>query len=424
MPDLGRIPRRARLLALASLCVTALLGLSCSETHEPLDWRDAVRSGLGESHALVADTLVDWTAQGTAVVANGSTGRLLIGRVTREDQTIEARAFVRWDLSELPEGTVSAAHVEVHLAGIDAADPTGADDHVLHMHRVVEAWTEDSLGLIPPPAAYMGSWAEGSLSSDGLGYEDTLLFKGDLFGDQELQTWIADWRTADSTNFGVMLRATSGSAEGILRLYSSEGVDYESGASLLTPLLVVTVDGTAVSIEADADAYYVDCSPVVAPPDSLLLVSSGYVQRAALHLTLPASLPEATASDPPAIAIVRGLLRLHVVPGAAWSLPSERTLVVRAYESQIDPSAADPLADITFDDLIAESSVAGDDSVLVLGIAEHLQSRLEGSTKSLVLVCRTETGRLSSLLLQGVNGVGGRPEVELQWVTLGERLGQ
>ena len=420
-----------RLPALGAILIAGLL-FGCSESHEPLDWREAVRGGLEAADSLVSDTMVVQTAHGRPEVSTGLSPYILTGSATRADREIRAELFMRWDVSGLPSGEVTDAHLEMYLAGVDFPDPVEAGDFHLLMHEVLGDWTEDSLVASNRPAPDSSVViVTATVDSSGLAAGSNVLLLTNLFGGEDNGPFlelIAGWRDDEDENPGVMVRAGTAGPEGILRFFSAEGLPSGYSTPFLTPLLVVEVGDTTLSFEAIDDAFVVrplDGAGVpgaVAIPDSLLLVSAGYTHRVALRFDLTALLGSSGDADLD-LAVVRGVLRLHLEPGQPWSLPAGETLALAAYDAAIDWEAADPIASIELGEKIAGATVSGDEETVEIGIAPYLQKLVEGSGQALVLLANTEILEAQSVLFKDVQAETGRPEVEMSFVSLGGRLG-
>ena len=425
----GSIRSRTGRLLFAALPLVCVAGLSCSETQQPLEWRDAVRGGLGETRRVTSDQALVSSAHDSVVVATGSASRWLVGKVERSGTTHSARAFLRWDVTGLPEGEITSAHVDLLVAGLDASDPQDSGPFQLRLYEVRGEWSEDSLNLGPLPEVNIGApLADATIDTAGLGAADGVLTRANLFEDPDLIALIDDWRADSSSNRGIMLRASSASPAGVLRFFSREGTDPAAGSALATPLLVVEVQGTdttTVSLEAVADAYAMGATgPASALPESLLVVSSGFVQRAALRLNPAVLLCAPEGGNLPTEAVIRGVLRLSLMPGEDWSLPVGRTIQLRVYEAEVDWASPTPLASATLGAYIGGLTVAGADSTVEVPIAPHLRRLVEGEERSLVLECRPEIGGFASILLKNQTARRGRPELEVVFGPLGGRRGR
>jgi hypothetical protein len=416
----------ARAVVFGALALAAAIVLACSESEQPLQWRDAVRAGLGADSTRLSRAAIVADAHDSVAVSTGSAAHWLVGKLNRSGTSFSARAFVRWDVTDLPEGTITAAHVNLALASVQFPDPLASGPFELRLYRVTSEWSQDSLSLEPSPSVDLSvPVAEAQIDTAGLAAGSGILIKADLFADPDFAALVDDWRADSTSNHGVMLRMSSPSPAGILRFFAHEGVHPTSGAELATPLLDVTVDTTTVSFVAVDDAYaFGPVSPPVAQPDSVLQVSGGFVQRAALRIDPLPLLGVDALPEPPAEALLRGVLRLHLERGGDWSLAAGQTVTIRAYEALIDWTADDPVRSAVLGARIAEATVAGEDSTLELGVASYLRDRIEGGKADMILLCYPEVDQVGSVLFKGRGARIGVPELEAVFGPIGRRWGR
>jgi hypothetical protein len=410
------------------LILAAALLLCCTESHEPLDWRESIRGGLGPLDTLAADSLIVAAAHGEVPVITGFSPYLLAGRVAREGQTIRSDLYLRWDVSDLPDGNVERAHLEFYLDRVDGAGG-GGGDFQLRMYPVTSAWSEDSLTLeVQPSVNTASALAVAEFDTSGLaGGEGPLLLRP-LFESESgaaLNELVEDWRDDAESNHGVMIKAGEASAEGMLRLFSAEGWPASFTDAHLTPRLAIEMADTTLYFQAGNDAFLAwseDGEPAVA--DSLLLVNTGYVRRSALRFDL-APLRGATPAGAPVLdrAVVRGVLRLTLEPGRDWSLAADDTLTLYAYEAEVDWAGADPLGSVDLIDFVGRAQVTGADETVELRIVEYLQRALEGAGTSLVVLSTNETTSFGSCLFRGPTAATGKPGVTIVSAELTGRLG-
>jgi len=410
------------------ICAALLGGASsCSESETPLDWREAVRAGLGSLESLATDTLVVQAQMSRIDVGTGAGGFLLVGPVARGAGELVAQVYMKWDLSTLPEGTVTAAHIDMHLAGVDEADPAGGS-YALRIHEILEPWSEDSLNLVPLPEAQTGvTLASAEFDTSGLESSNGVLTLPELFVSEDLLTLARRWSTDPQSNHGVLLRPRSTTAPGFVRFYSSEGLPPNATSALATPLLVVEVQGadtTTVSLEAVDDAFVMAAEGEVFDlAADELVVASGYVHHALLQLDLPPALAPETAARA-GIAIVQGRLELPLLASSDWSLAAEEQIELRLYETETDWTQEDPWPGTTLIQLIDRVTVSGEDSVAAFGIGAHLRTLVEGSQRSLVIQSENAIDELQSLALVVGETEGRRARVEIAYERVQDRLGE
>jgi hypothetical protein len=413
-----------------ALALLAALAASCSETQSPLDWRDAVRKGLGSADSLIADTLVVREGFKHIEVPTGASGYFLVGAIDRSAGSLVSKAYMRWDLTDLPEGEIVSAHIEMHLNGVDDPVAGGTGVYDLAIYEVVEAWDEDSLNAIGPPAVLEVSLGHARVDTTGLADSSSVLpltlFESED-PDEGLLEKVLDWAADDSTNYGLMLRPLADSERGFLRFFSAEGRPSGSTTALSTPLLVLEIQGddtTTVSLEAIDDAYAMEPEgePVTLPAGALL-VSSGYVNHAMMQLELPPPLTPATGDEAPQLAIIRGVLTLSLITDSEWSLAGDATMSVSLYDADVDWSLADPWPQTVLRERLDKVTVAAGDSTIVFDMAVHLQRLLEGSGRTLVLQGDNSTDKLRSIVVDGRESGAHRPRLEIVYAQLADRLG-
>jgi hypothetical protein len=423
-----RDPAAARLA-----CVLALLGalvVSCSETHAPLDWRDPVRQGLGSADSLTADTLVARENFKHIELPTGASGYFLVGAIERSAGSLVSKAYMRWNLADLPEGEIVSAHIEMHLNGVDEPAAGGTGVYDLGIYEVIDAWDEDSLNAIGPPAVRDVSLGHAQVDTIGIAAANSVLALT-LFEsedpDEGLLAKVLDWAADDSTNYGLVLRPLADSERGFLRFFSAEGRPSNSTTALSTPLLVLEIQGddtTTVSLEAIDDAYAMEPEgePVTLPAGTLL-VSSGFVHHAMLQMELPPPLTPVTGDEAPQLAVIRGALTLSLVTDNEWSLAGDATMSVSLYDAEVDWSHADPWPDTILRERLDRVTVSAGDTTVVFHIATHVQRLLEGSGHTLVLQSDNSTDKLRSIVVDGRETGAHRPRLEVVYAQLADRLG-
>ncbi|MBP6875416.1 MAG: DNRLRE domain-containing protein [Candidatus Eisenbacteria bacterium] len=414
--------RMARLSLPVLLSIASLLG--CGESHEALDWNESVRAGLADPDTLISDSLVVQSADGPVEVSTGLSPYLLAGTTTRGGQELRAETYLRWDVSSVPQGTVTEASLTLYLQQVDLPG-SGGGEFSLAMHEVTGAWGEDSLTAGNRPPTDAATIASAIVDTLGIQGGDSVIVLTDVFdapGNEDFRRLIESWVTDSGTNRGVVIDAAAGSAEGLLRFFSAEGLPAGFGTPFLTPLLVVETADTLLSFEAIQDAFLV--TPMGGPPaipDSLLLVSAGYAHRAAFRLDLEQLLGPSSTADPN-LAVIRAVLRLRLEPGQAWSLPAGQSFSLHAYEARIDWSAADPVASAEVIERISTVTAHGGDPEIAIPIGTLMQDLVEGLDRDLLVLANTEVQEAKSVLLRGALAREGRPRVEVEFVRLGGRL--
>jgi hypothetical protein len=419
--------QRAQRLFLLLAPILGAIGFSCSETQQPLELRDAVRGGLEQPSPITSVAAVDMAAYDSVAVTNGAATRWLVGNIDRQGTTYSARTFLRWNLGTVPEGTIHSASLSLMISSVELADAAESGPFEIRLYRVTGAWSEDSLVYQPLPSVDVGTpIADALIDTTGLAASGGILLRARLFEDDpDLIELLSDWLADSTRNHGLMLRASSASPSGILRCFSRTGHHPATEDTLATPLLEVTVygeDTTTVSLEVAADAYTMGPLAPPAPlPDSLLWLSSGVVQRTALHIDPTPFYAEPTLSGSSQLVPLRGVLRLHLAPGYDWSLAGGSTLTIWAYDAEIDWTAADPIPGATLIESLGEVTVAGEDSTVDIPIADHLRRRMEGIERSVLLICAPEVGQAGSVLFKGRAARVGPPEVRAAFGTVDGR---
>ncbi|MFH1142974.1 MAG: DNRLRE domain-containing protein [Candidatus Eisenbacteria bacterium] len=416
--------RRVAVAAAAFTLFMSTQFFACTETHEPLDWRTAVRGGLESPDTLISDTLIVESAQGPANVSTGISPYLLTGRIVRSGQEITADLFLRWDVTDLT-AAVERVNLVMHLAAVDLPDTMATRIFPVEMYAVESAWSEDSLFIDDLPTVGTLAIAASQVDVSALA-GDSVVTLGSVFSSpagSDFAQLVEAWRSGTRENFGVMVRAAIEAPEGVLRFFSAEGLP--SGFSTLeSPLLFVeTVDDSLLNIEADDDAFVIRplTGPAAELPDSLTLVSAGYIHRTALRFDVTPLL--GADGDPRLdIAIVQGLLRLHVAAAEPWSLDADQSFLVSVYPAAVDWSQLDPVRTAVLGDRLAQVTVSGDDEFVEIGIAPFLQGLIEGGSSSLVLLAGTELLEAKYVLFKDLQAEAGRPEVTLTYARLGGRL--
>ncbi|MBM3318250.1 MAG: DNRLRE domain-containing protein [Candidatus Eisenbacteria bacterium] len=417
---------------LLGVFLLALAAAACSEKHELLTWRDAPRGLLGEIDSLAADTLVVAESFSRVDVPTGAAGYFLAGVVDRAGGSVTAKAFLRWDLTQLPSGTIVAAHMEMHLSGVDEPEADGTGRYAVRIFEVLESWSEESLNALGPPAVDAGvPWGEATIDTTGLAAAGRVLLQPNLFAGTDPMTGLLAlarrWQAADSLNHGLMLRPRSDSERAWLRFFSSEGQPSGSSAALSTPLLVLEIQGdetSTISLEAVADAYAIDVEgDPIALPEGALLVSSGLVHHAMLRLELPPPLAPAPAGRTAAYAILRGLLTLRLDTASEWRLREGESMTVSLFDADVDWGQADPWPNAALHELLDRVTVAAGDTTVAFAVGPHLQGLLEGNRRTLVLQSDSATDRLRSLVLQGAGAEASRPRIEIGFAPRLDRLG-
>jgi hypothetical protein len=420
----GRLPG----IAAMGACALAILGqLSCSETKEPLNWTAATRPGLGDDpETLDCDTLVVANAAYNPTVLTGSALYLLAGHVLHEDPfagELTSRAYLKWDVSELPAGEIAEARIDLILRDVSNADPADPDSFVFQIHDVLETWTEDSLGAEPFPP--VGAPIEGGRGVvDVTGVTDTSdVAVANVFHGAGLRDLVAAWRVDEEANKGLAIEPAPGEVqEGFLRFISGEGQPRGTGVKLNTPVLLVTIatatGDTTISLEAVADGYTVTAhlpgssEPVVAP-DSLLVLSGGYVQGLLFDFDLPALLESDPVRFPEGMAVHQATLTLTTVADTDWSLEPDDELTILVYQTSTEWTEDDVPTAIALDDALPSIEVSGEDDVVVLDVRDAVQAMVEGADVSLALTLSSATSRFRSLLCKSRKAQVGRPELRI-----------
>ena len=418
----GRAPRA---IAVAGAGAGVVLGLlSCSETEEPLTWPASTRPGLGEvPDTFIADTLVVADTTYNPTVLTGGGIYLLVGRELRLDPfegEFDSRSYLRWDVSELPEGEITSARIDLILR--DASSSVGAAPESLFLEasEVTEAWDEDSLGVSPFPA--VGAPIDtGIVRVEGISDTSDVLVT-DVFSGAALRDLVASWRSDEDVNLGLVIGPASAETQsGFFRLISSEGSPRGSAVNLSTPLLLVTIAATegdtTISLEAEADGFVVSAhlpgsSDPVITPDSLLVLSSGYVQGLLFAFDLPALMASDPERFPVGMHVHQATLHLTTVRGTDWSLSADDSMTIWTYQTSTEWTEAEVPASIMLDEALSSGEFFEDDQI-VLDVRGAVEQMVEGSDVSLVLNCSAATSQFRSALCKSRHAVLGRPELRI-----------
>jgi len=415
---------------LAPLLVCALAA-ACSETHQPLDWREAVRGGTEGLDTLATAALVVETGSAGARATTGLSTYLLAGRLDRLGSPIEVRAFLQWDVSGLPEGTVEDAHLEMHLRDVQPSGLPQATEYPLELRRVTSAWSEDSLALGTPPEVEGAALATAEVDTANVGVTDGVALKRlfDEPDDERFVDLVRAWESGSTPNHGVAVVPAPGAPPGIPRFWSAEGLPSSVTAPFNSPLLVVSLtDGSAdttVSIEPTEDAFVAGLADGggLALPDSLLLVSAGYVQRTALRFDPAPLLAQAQVDSLSGLLVVKGVLHLALVAGMDGSLPEGETLPLLAYAADsLDWGALDSIPAASLVERVALVTLTGGEASVEIPIASFLQRMVEGGPRNLVLLANTEILEAGSALFKGSAAQAGAPRVEVIFARTSGRL--
>ncbi len=426
----------ARGIAVLGVGATVVLGLwSCSETEEPLTWPSSTRPGLGAAaDTFVADTLVIADTTYNPTVLTGGGIYLLVGRERREDPfpgELDGRSYLRWNVSELPEGEITAARIDLIVR--DVSSNVGADPESLlvELSAVTEAWDEDSLGVLPFPAP--GAPIDTGLVRTAGVSDSTDVLVPNVFAGPNLCDLVASWRSDVAANLGVVIGpAPDETQSGFLRLISSEGTPRSTLVDVSTPLLTLTIavadSDTTISLEAEQDGFVVSAhlpgsSDRIATPDSLLLLSAGYVQGLLFAFDLPALMASDPERFPAGLHVHQATLHLAPVRGTDWSLAAGDSVTLWAYQTSTVWSESEVPASIMLDETLSSAKVFEDDEV-VLNVRTAVQRMVEGAGVSLVLSCSSATSQFRSLLCKSRQATQGRPELRIIFTRpIGGRLG-
>ncbi|MCK4303833.1 MAG: DNRLRE domain-containing protein [Candidatus Eisenbacteria sp.] len=436
------MPRRIRSLVKIGLwLLMAAWVSSCSETQRPLEWEEAVRGGLDASPITVdADTLVVASASYHEPVWTGISSYFLVGHLEQSNLAlgaITAQAYLKWDVSDLPEGEILSAHLEFVLRDYERTPSEGPDLFNLELFAVTDSWCEDSLGIAAPASYGTQVGRSGSIDVTNMpGFPDfpestDAVLSANDFILAELPALVDQWRGDESANNGlVIVPARTDPGEGFLRFVSSEGDPRDQTTEISTPALVVEIaaaDGdTIITLEATEDGYAVFAededlgASLCLGDDEDLILSAGYARRIILALDL--SDPQVF---PPGIAVHQAVLQLTVEPDADWILDPDKELTVRVHESDAVWSEGDLPETIEIDvESISSAVLTGDSTTVELDILDPVQKMLEGSDVSLVLRCALEPDFFRTLLVKGRCAADGRPRVRIVYTCPGTgRLG-
>jgi len=410
-----------RCLGLAAAAGIVFGMASCSEELNPLDWDDANRGGLGDSpDTLVADTLCVAETVYPEVRATGTSSYFSIGSVTREEEAITAQTYLRWDLTDLPEGDITEAAIDVHLRDIEAADSTSLDPYRFEMRAVTASWEEGDLGLGEEPAPADTLLMRGrALTLAGYsGDTDSLLTS--VFGGDTLLAHVQAWQADSSSNLGVVLLPGS-SPDSLLRFISSEGTPEGYTTEISTPALVLemttTSGDTSITLEPIADGWIISAQGedgVITVADSLLLMSSGFVQRILLRLDVDDLLASDPARFPEGIMVHAATLSLRLDPDQVWSLAPENERTIQAMTTTSEWSEGEIPEEIEADtDWISYATIAGDDTAAVLDIRHVVQQLVEGEDLSLLIRSTSEVDVFRTIVFRGRQALVGRPQIRM-----------
>ncbi len=415
-------------IAAAGACALVTLGLpSCSETKEPLDWSAATRPGLGDAPEFFhSDTLVVADAGYNPAVLTGAGLYLLAGHVVREDPfagELTGRAYLKWDLSGLPAGEVTAARLDLILRDVSNPDPTEPDSFVFQMHEVLEGWAEDSLGTEPFPAVGEPvAGGRGSLAVAGVNDSSDVALFG-AFRGEGLRALVTAWRDNTRENNGLVIQpAPDETQQGFLRFISSEGEPRGTVVKVNTPVLQVTIatatGDTTISREPAADGYVVaahlpgSSAPIVAP-DSLLLLGMGHVQGLLFDFDLPALLASDPVRFPAGLAVHQATLHLTAVRDTDWSLAAGQQMTILPYQTPTAWTEEAPPSAIALEVALPATTVSGDDGEVVLDVRDAVQAMVGGADASLAVICSSATSQFRSLLCKSREAALGRPELRI-----------
>ena len=411
-----------RLAGAAALwLVIAILAISCTESEAPLWWEEGSRGGLGAeldtietSDIFVADSSYHYLA------STGTSSYLMVGKIDRSEPTgdVIARTYLRWDLSELPEGDLVRAYLTLIYRGLDQADTTASTSFKLEM-RELEAgdslWTEDNLGIDVNPVIgdMIGVVEEFDLSAAPDTSDFVFL---ETFMHVDLVHLVKLWHLDSDNNQGVVLQMNGSSTpRGFLRFISSEGVPELTDESASKVALSVEVDpggdeaNVTTTFEAVEDAYLITTegdeetelfryNPF--DEETTLLLSSGYIKRIVLSPDLESYFAANPELFPAGTAIHQASLLLTVAEDEEWFLPPEDELTIQVYESDSVWIEGNPLPD--WEPLgISSKSFTGEDEEIVLDILPMAQDVIEGTNRSLIVRLTTETGVFNSMLFHG-----------------------
>ena len=428
--------KRTLLIALVGLVALS----SCSETQRPVDWQNGARGPLRViADTVVTDTSVVENANYHQPLRTGDSDFFMVGSITRaapRAMTLHARAYLRWDVSDLPEGDVVAAHLEFLLRGLEQVTATDPGAFHVRMYRLLTEWDEGDIGMVAGPD--IGPQIGFSETFDISEVSDSLdvLFT-DLWPEAPTADLVEEWREASDENYGIALQIVEGpSEEGYMRFISREGLPRGVETDIGTPLLVVKVrvspDSVAtISMEPEADGYdFLEESRLPAPffpstEDTVHLLSSGYAHRLVMRLDLEALREAEPERFPLGLGVHSATLRLTTILGADWSLAADQEMDVGVYETTDAWSEGEPIDSLIITgDFISETTIAATDSVIDFSIRIPAQRLFEGSDLSLVFLSAREADLFRSVLVKSRHAAQGAPELTLYFTPPGDsRIG-
>ncbi len=433
--------------ALGGLCLIFLLALtlsSCSDDESLLNWSESNRDGLSDP----ADTLVSAEAITAGATyweqqATGRTSYFLVGRVDRaglvEDATtVFADAYLKWDLTDLPEGTIVSAKLEFVLHDLDDAGTTPPESFNLRLFEVTQAWEEDSLGLYEAPLTREATSFGNSGAFDVSNLSDTLdVSLPQLFvspGDSTLMDLVNQWLDDPSTNHGVAVRAADETDEqGFLRFVAREGTPI--GAAYED----IDVDWPKLTLEVQVAEGDVEIRSLTAVEDGFqfyggdgrggfrafgrertafagmdsetqLLLSSGYVQPMIFKIELDSLMAEDPQRFPKGLAIHQATLELTQILGDEWSMTPEDTLWLEAFTASTEWSEDDPPEPGEVNGpFISSTRITHDDETVSLDVRSAVQRIVEGEDLSIVVLIDAGPSVFRTILFQGRNAGTGAP---------------
>lgn len=423
--------KRAALLTAGFYLMVAVWVCSCSETQQPLEWDQSSRGGLGEApDTVLTDTVVVANAGYSVAVVTGFSSYFMVGRIVRSgpagDQ-ITAQAYLRWDVSELPEGQVQSAKLDLVLRNVEEADSPEPGLFQLRMYEVADTtWEEEDLGPLPP-IAYNTDRVWYSSPIDVSGVSDTSdVALNDVFDMTDL---VEEWHSDHSSNHGVVIVPLATESKGFLRFISREGVPEGYPTELGTPALAVeirTADGdSTTTLEPESDGYVMFGQTAVlaraggfvaGETDTAMLLSSGYVQRLVMRLDLAVLAASDPQRFPPGIAVHQATLHLTPILNEDWSLDPEQDVTIRVYETDTEWSEdAMPEQIEASGEVVSTVIVTGSDTTVVLDIREAVQMALgaEDAQLNLMIRCGSEADLFRSLLSKTRRAVVGRPRMRM-----------
>ncbi len=433
---LGEGQKRSVLLfSIAALI--AFLSFSCSNSEEPLLWEDTSRGGLQPKlESIDLPGIFDADASYLQPVVTGYSSYFMVGQVERPEPTgnLFARSYLRWNVSDLPAGTITTAHISIIFRGISRPDTSTSSEFTLEMREITfrdSIWDEDNLGITYFPEAGQLLDIE---TFDVTAASDTsdIVFP-ESFMDTDFAELVEKWRDA-SQNLGVMIEAAPGSGPfGLLRFISHEGVPLlatstDTSAKVALTVVVDPDDGgeeITTSFETVAEGYIITAvndtfgetgGSLPEYDEDNLLLSSGYVRRLALNPDLRGLIDDDTDDTyPQGLTVHKATLKLFPVEDEAlWCLDDDEDLALGIYYADSlwfgeDGSLPD------WDPVnIALTTITNETDPVELDIATAVQSIFEGENKTILIRCVTETGYFKSVLFHGSDGPEEkRPRLEM-----------